>query len=344
MECVDEVFSAAGIDAMWDRDLIAGLPFNDQIKSYIEHAHVFAPVISEASARSVWVHAEIGYALALRIPVLPICFGCDPSGMIQEVHAVTIHADPTDRASFLTETTAKLTRGQIEHLLEEAGGQSAFFECPEDNARRAGLLAHYARRVRSIGRYGRIRQKASLTSFHLPDRPAADRIWELYYQRSVRDNRYLYDNLLAERRSLEEHAQVEGCRLIIDAADLYESMYGRHGPQSAPARVRGLLDFLEEGSVAHVEVAVNTDPDRKGSITIVGDWFSSEAISSKESANLREAIFTRNAAAIRRQIREFDVEFDRLLKVRNWSVENSRKEAIQYLRGHLDALPAGSRP
>lgn len=60
VECLDEVFSKARIDAMWDKDLVAGLRFNDQIKSHIEHAHVFAPVISGSSAQSVWVHAEIG--------------------------------------------------------------------------------------------------------------------------------------------------------------------------------------------------------------------------------------------------------------------------------------------
>lgn len=264
--------------------------------------------------------------------------------MIHELQAVVIHADPTDRAAFLAEAATQLTHARIALLSKGPGDQPALVECTEDNARRARLLADYAGRVRSIGRSGRIRQKASLTSFHLPDRPATDHIWEIYYRRSVDDNGFLYRNLLAERQSLEEHARIEGCRLVIDPAELYERIYGRYGRQSPAAHARGLLEFLEQRSVAHVEVAVNDDRDRKGSITIVGDWFSSEAISSKETANLRQALFTRNAATVDRQTREFDAEFHRLLKARNWTVRNSRAKAIKYLEGHLNALPAGAQP
>jgi len=81
----------------------------------------------------------------------------------------------------------------------KAGDQTRpFSNVPEDNARRGQvLLAHYAKRVSSIGRLRpKSAQKASLTSFQfcrtalLPDR-----IWEIYYQRSVpRTIRYLYDN------------------------------------------------------------------------------------------------------------------------------------------------------
>lgn len=82
-------------------------------------------------------------------------------------------------------------------------------------------------------------------------------------------------------------------------------------------------------------MAASRNKDRRNSITIVGDWFSSEAISSKETANLREAIFTHHAATLHRQIEEFDREFEDLLRARNWQKENSREEAIQYLKAYL---------
>ena len=84
---------------------------------------------------------------------------------------------------------------------------------------------------------------------------------------------------------------MSGCRLIIDSLEVCQKVYRRYGPESLAARARGLLEFLEQGNVADVEVAINTDDERKSSVTLVGDWFLSEAISSKEIANLREAIF-----------------------------------------------------
>ncbi|MCB1085871.1 MAG: toll/interleukin-1 receptor domain-containing protein [Verrucomicrobiae bacterium] len=115
VELVARMVEADGVDAMWYRDLKAGLPFNDQIRAFIEHAHVFTPVISRESAESVWVHAEIGYALALRIPVLPICLGGYPPGeMIQQVQAVALTSDPADEAALIAEAAAKLTAAEIE--------------------------------------------------------------------------------------------------------------------------------------------------------------------------------------------------------------------------------------
>ena len=57
-----------------------------------------------------------------------------------------------------------------------------------------------------------------------------------------------------------------------------------------------------------------------------------------------EAVFTRNAATVRRQIQEFDDEFHRLLKARNWSAANSRPEGVRYLREYLDVLENRTQP
>ncbi|MCB1085870.1 MAG: hypothetical protein KDM63_02395 [Verrucomicrobiae bacterium] len=116
-----------------------------------------------------------------------------------------------------------------------------------------------------------------------------------------------------ERRSLAEHARREGCRLIIDAPEYYTRVHGRYGPDNAKIRARGLLAFLEGTEVLDIHVAVSDDPERKSSVTLVGDWFFSEAISSGEIANLREAILTRDAASVQREITKFDIEFEILL-------------------------------
>lgn len=335
MEHLVAILQQAGMDCLWDQHLHPGENFDNEIKLYIEHADVFAPVISSHSKNRDWVHAEIGYALAFRIPVIPITIDTTPSGIIERIQAISM-PQFTDRTHFLADAEKKLT-GAINHLIRTRPLQAALFECTEDNVRRAELLARYALTVTSIGYYGRIRQKASLTSFHVPDRPPTDAIWKTYYGGdSWHDNRLVHERVRAERLILEEHARNAGCRLIIDSVQRCEKVYLKYGPASARAQIQGLLEFLEHGMVQDVQIAVNVDEERKSSITIIGDWCSSEAISSKEVSNLRQAIFTRNAATVRRQIKDFDDEFDRLLAARNWDAAKSREEAIQYLKEYLE--------
>ncbi len=322
----------AGVVPMWDMDLAAGRGFTDQIKAFIAHSHVFLLFMGANSTdRSSWVHQEIGYATALNVPILPVTTGALPSGIIHTLQAVRLTSD-------LANASEKLTIGLFEQLVDSARERPATFECPEDNLRRAMMLAEYAEQVRRMGWYGRLRQKASLTSFHLPTRGPKDPIWRRYFPAAVHEGPYLFECLQAERVSLERHARHEGCRLIIDPASEYTRTYGKHGNDSIAARVSTLLAFLEDRTVEDVRVAVNKDIGRQQSLTVVGDWFSSEAVSSGANRILREALFTRHAHTVREQVREFDDEFHELLRASGWAEENSRQRASEYLRSYLDEL------
>jgi len=79
------------VKVIWDNNLTAGSGFHEQIKDSIASAHIFMPLITKESSERGWVHQEIGYAMALNIPVLPVTTeNLDPGGMLQMLHAVKI--------------------------------------------------------------------------------------------------------------------------------------------------------------------------------------------------------------------------------------------------------------
>ena len=324
------VLRGEGVAPMWDDDLLPGSGFSDQIQSFIANSHVLVPVLTPASAERPWLHQEIGFAIALGKPVLPIALGGGiPQGIIGGIQAVELRDDLADAATKL--------RGELFYaLMAPLREHPVTYQCTEDNLRRAKLLAHYAQTVLDIRHYGRVRQMASLTTFALPDRGGTDPAWRRCFQGTPADLS-LFDALRDERAALLAHAQKAGCRLIIDPVERLESVYRKHGTNSVFARVAGLLSFLRSPAVCDVVVAVNDEETRKTSLTLVGDWFSSEAVSSGEERILRESVFTRCASLVQRQVDDFDHRMDDLLALRGWSTQDSREMAIAYLEAYLAA-------
>ena len=329
-----EVLEEDGLDLMWDRQLTPGARFNDQIRSFISHSHAVLALYTEHSKASPWFHQEIGYTVALGIPILPIAIGATPSGLIADRQAICLAND-------LHDVQDTLTAAVCDALIGVAQTSRALFECTEDNTRRAALLAEYAESVLALGRSGMVRQKASLTSFHLPDRGPRDPIWRHYFPRTP-DDVLLFEYLQRERIALTELARSRGCRLLLDPTSALTRVYMKHGPESVALRVRGLLDFLRDEAI-DVGVAIGADSQRNESMTIVGDWFSSEAVSSGAIRLLREAIFTRHTPTIRQQAKHFDQEFEDRLRDAGWSLQSSREEAVRYLGAFLEERPANPR-
>lgn len=77
-----------GATVLWDRGFARGSGFHEQIKTQIAYAHVFMPLRTRSSGRRGWVHQEIGYAMALNVPVLPVAVGRPPDAMLHHLHAV----------------------------------------------------------------------------------------------------------------------------------------------------------------------------------------------------------------------------------------------------------------
>jgi hypothetical protein len=93
VEKVVQVLKQNGLTVLWDENFAFGHGFHEQIKNFISHAHVFMPIITRTSSQRGWVHQEIGYAMALNVPVLPVTKDQLPGEMLQQLHAVSLSDD-----------------------------------------------------------------------------------------------------------------------------------------------------------------------------------------------------------------------------------------------------------
>jgi hypothetical protein len=317
-----------GLTPVWDHNLSGGTRnFDEQIKTFIAHAHVFLPILTPSSSARGWVHQEIGYAMALHVPVLPLCKGQLPGEMLQMLHGVTIGEQTGEVAS-------QLSCAVFDEIVRRAERElPPLFACavlPDDRAR---MLADYALKVREMRAYGHPRQKGGLTTFNIPNKALRNPIWKERYGNTQRSEEHC--RLLSEeRRALEEHARALGCSLIIDATIDYSIL----GTSVKDLRLRTLIEFLLSMADDKVRVVFNR-ASAPQSLTIVGDWFLAESISPDLSKGYRHTIFTRHAPTIRDRIRTFDQEFDELLQELPSGACATRIGVIQALKQLLASKP-----
>jgi len=88
----------ADIRVIWDQQFCPGREFGELIRTGIAHSHLFLPIITVVSHAKGWIHQEIGYAISMNIPIVPISIGqIPPQEMIASLQAVML-ADETDDA------------------------------------------------------------------------------------------------------------------------------------------------------------------------------------------------------------------------------------------------------
>lgn len=321
--------ASLGLDTYSDRDLRGGLRFQDQIELLIAHARLFIPVITDASMHRGWVQQEIGYAYGKHIPILPVCIQQIPDGMIGQFQAINLKND-------LSDLTSRLTRSEIDTFVERSERECPpTYECARDHTERGRLLTRYADIVRGIGRYGCVRQKGALTSFHIPETPLVNRDWrDRYDSRNPMPSRDHLNSLKDERWALERHTHQAGCRLIIEP---FVREYRMHDLNSFRCRIQKLIQFLHSMSDDKVVTAVKSkhNCDRSQSLTIVGDWFSAESVT-VDATGYRHTIFTRNAATIYAQHAEFEDELTTELSDQGINEQDSRVAAIDRLQEIVD--------
>jgi hypothetical protein len=295
-----EALVAMGLAPVWDMHIRPGAPFTEAIKGLIHHAHIFMPIITEHASHRPWVHQETGYAMALNIPILPIAVDTVPGEMAAQLQAVVVCADFSDFAE-------RLASVDLEQVVSQpAASALRDVEVTSYAENRAEMLARCAQRVIEMGAFGRVRQRAALSTFSIPDRAPGDPIWakrEGDVQRSA-----FYHNLQrAERRILEQHARQAGCDLIIDP----EFSLERNGPSATRTRLEILLKFIESMPDALLRV-VMTPRAREANLTLIGDWFSAESMSPKPGEGHRQTVFTWHAPTVLQTLRAFDDEFAEL--------------------------------
>jgi hypothetical protein len=323
---LEETLKENNLEPLWMEKFSGGSGFDEQIRIFIEHAHIFMPVISESSSARGWVHQEIGYAMAQHIAVFPVIIGnVTPGGMLQFMHGIKL----SDDQSILKEQVSYRTLS----ALLESEVRPALYQRAAKVEDRACLIKSYADKVRRMDKYGVVRQKGGLSSFHIPNKHIEHQVWTDRYV-PVTQSPYHKEMQLGERKALQQHADKDGCRLIINPLYAFE---GRSA-LAARTRIKTIIEFLESATNDKVVIAIQAGKTRIESLTIVGDWFLAESVSFKDGDGFTNTFLTRNASEISKRIETFDEELDDLLEQQGWTKENSKVKAIEELNRILTTI------
>jgi hypothetical protein len=314
-----EILKDNGITVLWRQKLRTGNKFDEELKVYIEHAHVFMPVLTGSSSYRGWVHQEIGYAIGLHIPVFPVTTEeIQPDQMLKQFQATKLSTD-------LEILKKQLEVKEFRDLID-IKTMSAKYERAARVGERARMLVSYSNKVCLMKEYGLVRQKGGLSSFHIPEEWIGHQDWtDRYYPKSKSDDHKELQR--AERLALQKHVDHAGCRLIINPA------YAINGRDNLAAitRINTLISFLNRKSSSEIIVAIQYTETNIESLTMVGDWFLAESVSFKKEDGFTSTFFTRNATEINKRIKDFDDELYYLLNKRGWKAEKSREMAIEKL-------------
>ena len=160
-----EVIERNGMTAIYDEKegLQVGTGFREEIIHFISHAQIFLPLLTAISLKRPWVQQEIGYAVALRVPTVPVAIDCEPGEFLYGIQAIQLKT--LDK----TELERRLTVPALETCLRKYPPGGALYECADTPEERAMLFDQYARAVSDTGNFGIVRQLGGLSSFHIPD-------------------------------------------------------------------------------------------------------------------------------------------------------------------------------
>jgi hypothetical protein len=322
------------LDPVMDRHITAGTPFTEAIKGMISRAHIFMPILTASAKSRPWVHQEIGYATALRVPVLPLAVGKVPGQMIAQLQAVPVKENPAPKD--LRHALEPICYRKV--VLSEPAPPNACQEVADWPETRTELMAQSAMRVIALGHHDKVRQRAALTSFCLPDADLGDEVWRLR-DGDVQRSKYLHHLQREERRALELHARRAGCDLIIDP----EVTLKVYGDAARRVRLQCLVDFLKSCPAGKVRAVVASPHTIGGNLTIVGDWFTAESMAPRPGEGYRQTLFIWHAPSVLRQIERFDDEFKDLKKAQG-QVGPDVDNVVRHLQGLIEAIPLPPQP
>jgi hypothetical protein len=322
-----------GVVPLWDADIGAGTAFTETIKEMIASAHLFMPLLSQNAQRRPWVHQEVGFAMGINIPVLPMALDNLPGEMLAQLQAVRLGPD-------LGDLRQRLTPQLLERTVRSAGRHFTVTQVADWQETRTELMGQYAERFLEQGRYGRVRQRAPLSSFSIPNCAHTDPVWQwvggegeraLYYRSLLRQ----------ERESLERHARVAGCSLILSPGlDLPRpatvAADGRHD-RARRVRLETLKQFLETMPDDRVRVAF-TDSAAEGNLTLVGDCYLAEAVIPRPGLEYRQTVFNTHPPTVLRALWRFDREMAELEAARGRTAASSRTAALVRIEDALRQL------
>ena len=316
-----------GMSPIVDSDLTPGQAFTAEIQHMIASSHLFLSLLTKNSAQSTWVHQEMGYAMAMHVPVLTLAFDDgDPgsSGMARELHALSVSGDDM----------SVLTGPMLTHRIESAYDDSqAPCVCTQTVLQRTDRIQKYSREILSSFGAQRIRQSASFSSFSLPDKYPSH---PLFKQRNPNFGNNFCALARKERRVLEEHAREEGCSLLLDfyvPADGKSGAVLKHDPERLRPRLAILSEFLESMPDEKVTVVICKGTLRSVLFT-VGDMLLVEAPIPLGRKEYNHSVFSWHAPTVARRIKEFDDELMDRLNDLDIAPDQSRQWAL----GEIETL------
>ncbi len=325
VEALVGILASLGFIPLWDKDINPGKPFTQEIKELITRSHLFLPVITSHSSARPWVHQETGFAIALNIPVLPICIGQTPSEMIADVQAVVVRDDLSDFADQL----AKINLMQL--VVPRPNKPLGMLEIAETFEERVRYLVKYASWIIDLGEYGTVRTQARFTGFSVPDADITDPIWDQREGQAKRTEivRHLQRE---ERRILERHARMVGCRLIIDPS---AETFQEQGDLAQKARLVVLAQFLKSMPEQKLEVVVSPRA-QDTSLTMVGDYFVYESMAARPGGYVH-SVFNSHPPTVLQRIQRFDQLFNEIRTQNPMSIQ----DVIDYIE---KLIGGGAKP
>lgn len=163
------------LEPLWTEKLTGGSGFDEQIKVFIEHAHVLMPVLTKSSMAKGWVHQEIGYAMGIHTPVFPVTTeNIVPGGMLQMIQATKIDLNHVE------DVEKKLAASVFSALILHEN-KTPLWELAQFEEERAIMMNEYSTKAHKADYLGIVRQKGGLSSFHIPDTYIWQQQWEDRY-------------------------------------------------------------------------------------------------------------------------------------------------------------------
>jgi len=319
-----------GLDVTSDTELRPGPGFTEQIQTSIAHAHVFVPILTPRSHERGWVHQEIGFAVALRVPYVPMCVGKLPDGMIAMSHAMNVEVD-------LSNLDREVRKVDFEDLINRAGSAegppATVADEPEE---RSQTIARYSTEAFSARGGCHVRGSGGFSSFSLPDEDPTHLKWKAAYGDRPRGP-YAYRLLRDEIVSLKRHATKSGVSLVLDLSRNLDSYRGQGVTRTRLCLLREFLNSIP-ASAETVRIAVVGEHPADLELAI-GDWVFARSRAARIDTGVVHTTFTTHAPTISRRIAQFDARLNSLLKSQNVLPEDSHAHALSMLDQRINELP-----
>lgn len=302
---------------LWDNNLSCGRGFHQQIKDFISYSHAFIPIIPTKTDKRNWVNQEIGFAMALNIPIIPIMqnSGEAPGELLQPLQAIYWNG----KEDFIDRVNLRNITKLINDFCFESPALGYHARFHETRTKR---IVEEANLISDQGYFEKVRQIGAFSSFHIPKEPVGDEIWAK--RRGVKkeqssDYRDYWSK--EERAALENHVIQAGAELVIDP---YITL--AFGPEAKKIRLETLKTFFNNAikNQYDINIAIGNNLHRSYSLTIVGNWFYAESKEGTAHKGYPNTYFTRHAPSVKSKLLEFEYIFKESKKV-------SIKEAIEII-------------